>query len=334
MAKDDIFKASLTHKYNEGVLEVQSRLPPGIEIREGSYGKQLVATRTFSKGSVMYHANGIELDFDDKPFVLRVIREGHDDEIFEGLDTTHSVMVPGKPNRRTYYGFDVFTNHSCDASIRTLTTETVDNILHYAVTAIRDIAIGDTITENYATFDYECNGHEIEKCECGAEECMGQMKGFKNLPWDMKLKLMPYTDEEVLKEFYKNEKPIMMTSALSLDTVQLSRESSGKYFLVAAKEFKKDDVVYVDKSISVPKLNDSKESKFVLKVSSDQFILLDGSQVKDENSHWVSDGLHTFTNIKSDGDQANINREAHENDGSYTVRAIQDIKEGEMLISQ
>lgn len=65
----------------------------------------------------MYHVNGIELDFDDKPFVLRVIREGHDDEIFEGLDTTHSVMVefdnkyeiltnyivlkvPGKPNRR------------------------------------------------------------------------------------------------------------------------------------------------------------------------------------------------------------------------------------------
>jgi hypothetical protein len=52
----------------------------------------------------------------------------------------------------------------------------------YQAIALRDIAAGEEVTCDYALFDYQCNGHQIEVCACGSQKCRGQMLGFQGTP--------------------------------------------------------------------------------------------------------------------------------------------------------
>ena len=49
----------------------------------------------------------------------------------------------------------------------------------YQAIALRDIDVGDEITCDYALFDYDCSGHQIEVCACGSTKCRGKMTGFQ-----------------------------------------------------------------------------------------------------------------------------------------------------------
>ena len=88
-------------------------------------------------------------------------------------------------------------NHSCDANMYCPYTDRTVDRGFYDSFAMKDIEIGDEITSDYACFDYECDGHEIEECGCGSDKCRGKMMGFKHLLMEQKIRLYPYCDSDV-----------------------------------------------------------------------------------------------------------------------------------------
>ncbi len=78
---------------------------------------------------------------------------------------------------------NAFVNHSCDASAY------VDwNVP--CLRARRTIRVGDEITCNYFTTDYEL--HSPFVCSCGAPGCKGEIRGFKYLSREEQRALEPW----------------------------------------------------------------------------------------------------------------------------------------------
>lgn len=68
---------------------------------------------------------------------------------------------------REYFGFDSFSDHSCDPSTKTIWLSTDD----YIVVALRDIEAGEQITcdyENFTKIDFD--GVKFN-CKCGSTNC-------------------------------------------------------------------------------------------------------------------------------------------------------------------
>ncbi|MBX9796793.1 SET domain-containing protein-lysine N-methyltransferase [Sphingomonas sp.] len=63
-----------------------------------------------------------------------------------------------------------FMNHSCAPSV---------TIAYPYVVALRDLAPWDAVTFNYNTTEWDMA--EPFACRCGAESCLGEIKGFKHL---------------------------------------------------------------------------------------------------------------------------------------------------------
>ena len=147
-------------------------VPFGICIGSNEYGKCLIATQSFLKGSKLYEGRYIEIDDSDN---YRFVQVG--EEIFL-ISHVHSVQYSGSNQKRQLYGFDGFMNHSCDPNTYSPAIEHSDSNFHYYDTiAVKDIHAGDEITTDYALFDYTCDGHEIETCMCQSNFCRGFMKG-------------------------------------------------------------------------------------------------------------------------------------------------------------
>ena len=149
-------------------------VPEGICIGSNEYGKCLIATQSFSKGSKLYVGYFIEIEDSDD---YRYIQVG--EEIFP-ISYVHSVQYSGSnnSNKRQLYGFDGFMNHSCEPNTYSPAIEHADcNFHYYDTVAVKDILVGDEITTDYALFDYTCDGHEIQTCLCKSTLCRGFMRG-------------------------------------------------------------------------------------------------------------------------------------------------------------
>ena len=59
--------------------------------------------------------------------------------------------------------------------------------------ALRNIVVGEEITCNYLTTDWEL--HEKFVCHCGAPHCYGELKGLKYLARDEQMKLLVFLPE-------------------------------------------------------------------------------------------------------------------------------------------
>ena len=177
----------------DGSITIHSTIPSGFAIVDHDVfdGKKIVATQPFQKGDVMYvgHALMLDLSSKDSKFKLCVYAPEHDERnrlvgVFEN-SSTHSVddHAPasklGAVSKRQVYGWDGFMNHSCSPNAYFPLISRTPTEMSYQAIAIRDIATGDEITCDYALFDYECNGHEIEACACGSLNCRGKMLGFR-----------------------------------------------------------------------------------------------------------------------------------------------------------
>ncbi len=44
------------------------------------------------------------------------------------------------------------------------------------------------------------------KCECGLDNCYGEIRGFKHLPKDVQEKIVKYADEHVAEKYYESLK--------------------------------------------------------------------------------------------------------------------------------
>jgi hypothetical protein len=141
----------------------------------------MIATRPFKAGDLMYKGYAT-LVAGVTEYDLHLTHSDGTVEITR-CSTVNSVMDTEdlEDAKRQFYGFDGFMNHSCDANCFCPATGKDGDRLLYDAFAIKDIEVGDEITADYATFDYECDGHEIEVCGCISANCRGSMRGFKNL---------------------------------------------------------------------------------------------------------------------------------------------------------
>jgi SET domain-containing protein len=82
---------------------------------------------------------------------------------------THTV---NRGNCREYYGFDSFSNHSCDPN--SIVKILGDN--KYQVIATKLIGLGEEITRDYETFDSMLDG-TVFNCKCGSDNCRKIIRG-------------------------------------------------------------------------------------------------------------------------------------------------------------
>lgn len=134
-----------------------------VVIRERPQGgKGLIAVAEIGQDEVL-------IDFRGSPLLdhpTRISLQVDEDRHIEGSDDTNA-----------------FLNHGCDP------TAYYDYSGVY-LRAVRDIAAGEEITVNYNAGDYDL--HEKFACRCGSAECVGEVRGFRYLSLDQRLKLAPF----------------------------------------------------------------------------------------------------------------------------------------------
>ncbi len=88
--------------------------------------------------------------------------------------TVHSFQV----GKNAYMQLDKVSrsiNHSCDPN----TGIRSNDCRGYNFIALRDIKVGEEITWNYETTEYEII--HMKKCTCGSKNCRGYVRGYKFL---------------------------------------------------------------------------------------------------------------------------------------------------------
>ncbi len=154
-------------------------VPEGLRIgREADKGGALYTTCAIKAGEVVFAFQGrVKRIEEATPLGLQV-----GENLFLEADKYDS------------YRFDEFTNHSC-----TPNGYAVFRKGHPYFTAIRDIAIGEELTFNYNTTEWDMFEQEavmkapsVFICHCKTDNCLGRIMGFRYLPMEQKLRLRPY----------------------------------------------------------------------------------------------------------------------------------------------
>ena len=88
---------------------------------------------------------------------------------------------------------DDYVNHKCNPNC-------VVSFPELFLVAVKKIKKGEELSFNYCTTEYDLE-HCSFKCRCGAENCIGEVKGFKHLPLSeqMRIKnlLLPYLVKKI-----------------------------------------------------------------------------------------------------------------------------------------
>lgn len=220
---------------------IHSPLPEGIAVGQSKYGKCLIATKFFPKGCSVYQGCCLFIKEDITTYTIVIDGERHDADLINS--------VKGGPSgHRQVYGFDGFMNHSCDPNIRCNDVlETTDKYEKFDSIAMKDISIGDEIVCDYALFDYNCDGHEIEECMCGAENCRGFMKGFGAMTLEQQVEILPYCDSDIVEKFTQSRrehlKLVDITNTIP-DGVAVVDNGDEDCSLKAARDFEKDELIF------------------------------------------------------------------------------------------
>lgn len=85
------------------------------------------------------------------------------------------------PNNITRY-----INHSCNPNCKI----EISNKKVY-LKSIRNISAGEELTYDYNTTEYDMGIDQFE-CQCGSNNCIGKVKGFRYLPLQRRLMLRDY----------------------------------------------------------------------------------------------------------------------------------------------
>lgn len=139
-------------------------------IHAGSKGRVLCAARAIVRGQKVLLFAGEESD-----------RSG-----------PHSLQVGRNVHLSESKGFDDFVSHSCNPNCRAVEFETGK----YGLRALRDIAVGEEITFNYNTTEYELD--PPFDCLCNAEDCIGRVQGYKHLTPAQRRAIIGITAEHLL----------------------------------------------------------------------------------------------------------------------------------------
>ncbi len=172
----------------------EAKIPDGIVLRDCGYGLGLFATQPFKAGDVLYKNHYQIVKDVEKSYLLHT-----DQGDFPFSTTTHTVSI-GNGNR-LFYSFESFINHSCDPNTLTLSTPAMMLRNEYYQVAVKDIEVGEELFCDYNMFDYDCRDEGGIECRCGAAVCRKQIIGFKWLPMEEQLRLLPIAEPSIIKQF-------------------------------------------------------------------------------------------------------------------------------------
>ena len=99
---------------------------------------------------------------------------------------------------------DDYINHSCNPNSFIAFKESGPFLL-----ALKPIRKGEEVTYNYLTTEWDMGTHYFQ-CRCGAEDCIGFIKGFKHLGERWKNKLSPLVTPYLRKK-WKESRTINIT---------------------------------------------------------------------------------------------------------------------------
>ena len=224
------------------VLVVRCVLPLGVKPGPNKYGMGVFATRSFAKGEVLY--TGTYAVIADDGLASRTIRLETNEGTYPMVQSVHSVGVGN--NERHLFTFDGFMNHSCEPNTYSADMNDSPGLGgSYKTVALREITSGDEVTCDYDTFELDAADKGIDKCECGASVCRGSARGFKFVPEDKTLAMLPKVYDEVINEWLKINPRIMYRHLVTPVGVAVRSKNEGKdLWLVAAQDFEPGDVLF------------------------------------------------------------------------------------------
>ena len=332
-AKDPQRKPLSVERKANGEIVLHSVLPKGISIGQGKYGRCMIATKFFPAGSIMYRGYAALADTsnsDDKfTLVLYDAEGGAPLEEFH-LDAVNSVKDYSDPTvyKRQIYGFDGFMNHSCNANVYCPPVDRMEDMLSYDAIAVLDIHPGDEIACDYASFDYECDGHEIPQCGCGAPNCRGEMKGFKGLPLEEKIRIMHLCDDDIINAFLRDNPEFVMLKTTVPEGISVKEPASPQKerHLVATRKFEAGEKVFTNHIQVFPKV-DMVGKKYIVKIN-DRYMLMDPTEHMIHRTDYCEFlGFDSFMDHSCD---PNI-EQTYEGATTYHVHAIRTILPGEKI---
>jgi len=136
--------------------------------------------------------------------------------------------------------------------------------MSYKAIAMRSIAVGEEVTCDYALFDYECNGHEIEVCACGSPKCRGKMLGFQGLSIQDKIGVLHMVEDEIREKFFSDDGIVLLKSSTPAG-IQLFTEHGNKR-LIATKRFEKGEKIFTNRAQIFPMDGSLDTKTYVLEV--------------------------------------------------------------------
>ena len=150
---------------------VAGNAPPAFRVAvvgaPGSYG--VIATAPFAAGDVLFRVEGMTTDHPSR-YSVQIDDQRH---IEVEPDTPLDEMPARYPWR--------FVNHSCDPSAVLVGSE---------FRALRAIAVGEAVTYNYNTTEFDMA--VPFRCHCGAEACVERISGFAHLAGPAQTRLRPW----------------------------------------------------------------------------------------------------------------------------------------------
>ena len=165
---------------NNDTLYEKIVCPPNIMIKYNSNNNYtIVSLKNFNKGDIIFE-NSSHIFDSSKITNIYVSFEAISSEAISSIPINQHIIalnfiyhtVNRGNNNREYYGFDTFTNHSCNPNTHVMQV----NDTQYKSIASYDINIGDELTQDYYTFDSFYDMSEFI-CNCGYEYCRKIIRG-------------------------------------------------------------------------------------------------------------------------------------------------------------
>lgn len=143
-----------------------------VVLQETKTGKGVVASCDIEKGEVIFE---FEKSFVNTPTnkTLRI--------------SEHVNQLSGDPS-----AIENFVNHSCEPNAYI-------DFDALTLNALKPILKGTEVTYNYFTSDW--GGEDDFECKCGAITCVRQVRGFRYLPREEKLKIVDLLSPFIRKKF-------------------------------------------------------------------------------------------------------------------------------------
>ena len=220
-----------------------STVPDGVEIRaDGKGGSGIFATRDFKVGEVVCTCPVILMPPDTSEVILQTQYGTH-----TLLPSVHSYTT-SDGEAQEFYGFGSLTNHSCDPSTFSgYSYIYVDGKLMYQSIALRDIDVGEEVTEDYDMEKWDDS--DPFDCMCGSNICRGRVRGFKFLDYDDQCKLLGQLSnliEDVSGMWLESHPEVILKQLVLPQGVALTRCSNSIHGLkiVATQSFAKGVILY------------------------------------------------------------------------------------------